>query len=336
MSRPLRIEYKKALYHVMNRGNQHQDVFLKKIDCETFLQRLEYFAELFHVEVYCYCLMTNHFHLLLRTNEANLGRFMQSFLTSFTIILNQRNNKSGHLFQGRYKAHLVEDRKYLSILSRYIHLNPVRMKKYENLSIEEKRNILINYKWSSYTAHIGVKLSPRFIDTSLVLSTWGKNKTDKMKNYCKYIDQGLFKKLDNPFEQAQHKQIIGSEIFAEKILREKILNKPIKDVREERALIHFKQSMPPGKIIKAVGKYFNVKEKGILLRRGLPRLARSLAIYLCCQYCTNHTSLTNIGKIFNISLSGLTRSRDRIKDQKQQNMELAETIKRIEKSIAEV
>ena len=160
---------------------------------------------------------------------------------------------------------------------------------------------------------------------------WGENKTDQIKNYCKYVARGLFKKLDNPFDQAQHQQIIGSEFFAEKILRERILNKPVKDKREERVLIHFKQSMPPGKIIKVVSKYFNINEKDILLRRGRPSSVRGLAIYLCCKYCTSHTPLTDIAKIFNISISGLIRSRDRVKNK---NKEIIEIIKKIEKSIA--
>ena len=96
MSRPLRIEFPGALYHVMNRGNQKQDVFRKKADCETFIEKLEYFSELFDIEIYCYVLMNNHFHLLLKTNEANLGRFMQSFLTSFTLTLNKRH-RWGHI-----------------------------------------------------------------------------------------------------------------------------------------------------------------------------------------------------------------------------------------------
>ena len=96
------------------------------------------------MDIYCYVLMNNHFHLLPRTKEANLGRFMQSFLTSFTVTLNRRNRKSGHLFQGRYKAQLVENHGYISKLSRYIHLNPVRVNKYKESSVEEKRNVLLN------------------------------------------------------------------------------------------------------------------------------------------------------------------------------------------------
>ena len=170
------------------------------------------------------CLMTNHFHLLLKTNEANLGRFMQSFLTSFTITLNRRNNKSGHLFQGRYKAHLVENQKYISELSRYIHLNPIRIKKYENASVATKKNILVNYSWSSFPEYLGLRESSVFLNTAIVLSTWGKLIPEKIDNYRQYVEAGLYENVNNPFELAQRQQIIGTESFAEKILRERIFN----------------------------------------------------------------------------------------------------------------
>jgi len=115
-------------------------VFKSKRDSETFLEKLKHFAELFEVEINCYCLMENHFHILLKTRKANLGRFMQSVLTSFTVTVNRRNRKSGHIFQGRYKAHLVENHQYLSALSRYVHLNPVRVEKYKSATLEDKRN----------------------------------------------------------------------------------------------------------------------------------------------------------------------------------------------------
>jgi putative transposase len=336
MSRPLRIEYPGALYHVVNRGNQRQDVFKSQRDCETFLKKLEHFAELFEVKVYCYCLMTNHFHLLLKTREANLGRFMQSFLTSFTVTVNRRNKKSGHIFQGRYKAHLVENRKYLSVLSRYIHLNPVRVKNYKNASLSEKKSIIQNYSWSSYTAHIGLEKSLKFLDINPVLSSWGKRKEDRMKSYREYVEDGLYKDIENPFELAIRQQVIGSESFAEKVTREKILNTEIKDKREQRALVHFQKSMSPEKVISCVAGYFEVSEKEILSRKGGQRVSRKLAMYLCCNYCTSHTTLTEIGKLFGVTLSGLTRTRDRVTQLLAKDKGIKKYIIEIKKSIAEV
>lgn len=336
MSRPLRIEYPGALYHVVNRGNQRQDVFKTKRDCETFLDKLEHFAELFEVEVYCYCLMTNHFHLLLKTNEANLGRFMQSFLTSFTVTVNRRNRKSGHLFQGRYKAHLVENRKYLSVLSRYIHLNPIRIRKYKTATVEEKRNILLNYTWSSYSACIGLKKRDKFLKIYPVLSTWGSKKAEKMSNYRNYVEDGLYKDIDDPFELAIRQQIIGSDSFAEKIIREKILKTEVKDKREQRALVNFQNSFSPETVIKTVAEYFKLEESHILSRKGGQRVARKLAMYACCCYCTSNTSLTDIGKLFGVTLSGLTRTRDRVAESIDKDKELKKCFADFKKSIAEV
>ena len=313
MARPLRIEYPGAMYHVMNRGNQRQDVFRKKANCETFVKKLEYFAELFNIEIYCYVLMNNHFHLLLRTKEANLGRFMQSFLTSFTVTLNRRNQKSGHLFQGRYKAQLVESQEYISKLSRYIHLNPVRINKYKDTAIEEKRNILRNYTWSSFASHIGLKEPEDFLDIKTVLSTWGSNNIIRMKNYRAYVEEGLYKDIDNPFELAIRQQIIGSETFAERITRTKILKRKVKDRREESTLCAFQQSLNPDDIVNAIAEYFEISRESILQRRSKEKMPRQIAMYLCAVYCCSRVSMSDLGKLFSVSLSGITIARDRIK-----------------------
>ena len=126
MARPLRIEYGGAHYHVMNRGNARQRVFRCDGDHELLLDKLGSAVEAFRVSLLAYCLMPNHFHLYLATPEGNLSRFMQSFLTAFTVNLNRRRHSSGHIFQGRFKAVLVEDEAYGQELARYVHLNPVR------------------------------------------------------------------------------------------------------------------------------------------------------------------------------------------------------------------
>ena len=110
MARPLRIEYKGACYHVMNRGNQRARVFHSRKHYTLFLEKLAHFCEPFDVTVHSYCCMPNHFHLLLTTREANLSRFMQSFLTSFTLSLNRMRSTTGHVFLGRFKAELLKRR----------------------------------------------------------------------------------------------------------------------------------------------------------------------------------------------------------------------------------
>ena len=114
MPRPLRIEYSGASYHVINRGNRRDQVFFSDSDYLLYIEKLEEYATLYDVIVYSYCLMPNHYHLFLKTRLANLGKFMQSFNTSFTLTMNSKHNKSGHLFQGRYKAQLIETELYKS------------------------------------------------------------------------------------------------------------------------------------------------------------------------------------------------------------------------------
>lgn len=118
MARPLRIGNPGAHYHVTNRGNQRAAVFHRKADYELFLQKLGRFAGLFRARVFCYCCLGNHFHLYVRTEEANLSRFVQSLLTSFTVSLNRARRRRSHVFQGRFKAQLVEEEAYHAELSR--------------------------------------------------------------------------------------------------------------------------------------------------------------------------------------------------------------------------
>ncbi len=278
--------------------------------------------------------MNNHFHLLLRTEEANLGRFMQSFLTSFTVTLNRRNRKSGHLFQGRYKAQLVESEEYISKLSRYIHLNPIRVKKHAKLSVEEKRNVLLNYPWSSFSAHIGLKPPGNFLDIEPVLTTWGSNSVARMKNYRKYVEDGLYKDIDNPFELAIRQQIIGSETFADRITRTEILKRKVKDRREESALRAFQQSLRPGDFINAVAAYFKISREDILRRRSKAKVPRQIAMYLCAIYCASRVSMGDLGNLFSVSLSGITIARDRVKRKIAQgaDKELIKAVNDIKKS----
>jgi putative transposase len=125
MARPLRVEYGGAIYHITVRGNARQKIFRGDLDRRTLLKRLSLSVRSYGVRVFLYCLMDNHFHLVLETPRANLGRFMQSVLTGYTVSYNLRHRRCGHLFQGRYGARLVAGDDYLLKLSRYVHLNPV-------------------------------------------------------------------------------------------------------------------------------------------------------------------------------------------------------------------
>src|SRR5574337_642929 len=139
MARPLRIQYEDALYHVTCRGNERKAIFRDDHDKNVFLELLNDGIETYHIILYCYVLMDNHFHLLLETPLANLSEFMRWFNITYTSHYNRRHKRIGHLYQGRYKSILVEKKSYLHIVSRYIHLNPVKTKQVGKLPLSEKK-----------------------------------------------------------------------------------------------------------------------------------------------------------------------------------------------------
>lgn len=126
MARPLRIMYAGAFYHVTARGNERKKIFLSHIDYEKFLSYLTDAIHKYGVALHAFVLMANHYHLIVETPKANLSAFMHVLNSAYTTYFNLKRRRSGHLFQGRYKALLVDKDHYLLELSRYIHLNPVR------------------------------------------------------------------------------------------------------------------------------------------------------------------------------------------------------------------
>ena len=167
MARPLRVEYPGAYYHIINRGNAGEKIFKNKRDKEKFLEYLALAVERFSIVVHIYCLMDNHYHLLLQTQEANLSKSIQWLNVSYATYFNKKRQRNGHLFQGRFKAILVDADNYLVQLSRYIHLNPVQAK------IVASQD---EFLWSSYSAFIGNKMCPAWLKPVSSSLSLGKEK----------------------------------------------------------------------------------------------------------------------------------------------------------------
>ncbi len=173
MARPLRLQYPGAVYHVTCRGNEQKDIFRDNGDRKRFLQYLTQSLSIYTVELYGYILMSNHFHFLLETPLGNLGEFMRHFNISYTGYFNRRHRRVGHLYQGRYKSILVDKDAYLSILSRYIHLNPVRIRSLAKGSLREKVHYLNHYPWSSLRGYLERRRREPFIEYGVVLGEYG-------------------------------------------------------------------------------------------------------------------------------------------------------------------
>jgi len=155
MSRPLRIQYENAYYHVTCRGNARQKIFGRDDDRSVFLDLLNRSRQIYQIEVLAYVLMRNHVHLVVKTPLGNLKEFMRHFNISYTSYFNRRYKRVGHLYQGRYKAFLIDADFYLQEVTRYVHLNPVRVQTKGDLGIKEKKRYLGRYPWSSYPYYVG-------------------------------------------------------------------------------------------------------------------------------------------------------------------------------------
>jgi REP element-mobilizing transposase RayT len=180
MSRPLRIEYENAYYHVMNRGRGRQQIFRDKAYYEAFLTCLKEAHVRFGIQVHAYCLMGNHYHLLLSTPRGNLSRAMRHVNGVFTQRHNRLLKTDGPLFRGRYKAILVDASSYLLQLSRYIHRNPIDIHR-------SKLHKLEDYQWSSYPAYIGKTAPPDWLIQEVIYGELGA--TRYKAAYRNYVDQ---------------------------------------------------------------------------------------------------------------------------------------------------
>ena len=151
---PPRVDHADSIHHLTSRGNASVDVFFSDAGRERFLERLRDNLETYNVVLYAYALMDNHFHLLVKTPDANLSRFAQRLKTAYALYLRYRRKKPGHMFQGRFHAKLVEGATCLARVSRYIHLNPMRTRAAMRLSESERLARLHSCRWSSFAGYL--------------------------------------------------------------------------------------------------------------------------------------------------------------------------------------
>ena len=181
MARPVRIEFPGALYHITSRGDGREDIYLDDDDRLDFIEVLEQVCFRFNWVCHSYCLMTNHYHLLIETPEGNLSQGMRQLNGVYMQNFNRHHSRVGHVFQGRYKAILVEKEAYLLELCRYIVLNPVRAE------MVHKAN---DWPWSSYHSTIGNKPRPEWLGVDWILSHFSDNKGKAVKAYRDFVAAG--------------------------------------------------------------------------------------------------------------------------------------------------
>jgi len=219
MARHLRVQFPGAIYHVTCRmiGDgrlEHSRLFVDDEDRKRFLDQLAERVEQYHIRLYLYCQMVNHFHVVYETPEGNGSKFMQSLLTAYTVYYNLRHRRHGHLLDGRYKAKLVEGDEYLLALSRYVHLNPVRVSPIKDQPIEERIKILREYPWSSYRGYIGKTQALKFVEYRPILAQVSGPERHWAGSYRRFVEAGLAED-DADFELALKRspRSIGSDGF---------------------------------------------------------------------------------------------------------------------------
>lgn len=207
MARPLRIEFPGALYHVTSRGNERRPIVSSIRDRLAFLHFLAIAAKRFNWSVTAWVLMTNHFHLVIQTYEANLSRGMHWLNSAYAGWYNHVHKRSGHLYQGRFKSFLIEKETYLAEVLRYVVLNPVRAKMVERPE---------DYRWSSYRATAGLDETPEWLDVDSALSMFGSDRETSEANYREFV----LAKIDGEdclWDRAINGIYLGTERWAKKM-----------------------------------------------------------------------------------------------------------------------
>ena len=206
MARPLRIEFPGAFYHVTSRGNAQQPVFDDTQDRYAFLDALGEAVARFGWRGHAYCLMGNHYHLVLETPDANLARGMRQVNGVYTQRFNRRPGRSGHLFEGRYKAILVDRDGYLLELCRYVVLNPVRAGAVRSVG---------QYTWSSYRATLGRIAKPDFLAVDWLLEQFAADRATAQEAYRRFVREGL--RAPSPWEALRGQILLGGDRFVERL-----------------------------------------------------------------------------------------------------------------------
>jgi REP element-mobilizing transposase RayT len=219
MSRPLRLEFPGALYHITSRGNRMEPIYEDDEDRQQFLLLMDEVGNSYNWVCHAYCLMTNHYHLLIETPDANLSRGMRQLNGVYTQNFNRRHDRVGHVFQGRYKAILVEKQSYLLELARYIVLNPVRTQIVKSA---------YDWPWSSYRATAGLTASRDCLHTDWILAGFGKRKQQAIDAYRQFITEG--KGQPSPWHELKSQVYLGSETFIDKVLDHIDNNKELDEI----------------------------------------------------------------------------------------------------------
>lgn len=272
MARPLRIEFVGALYHVSSRGNARGDIYESDEDRMKFLSLLENACQRYDWYCHAYCLMSNHYHLLIETNSPSLSKGMKYLNGTYTQYFNRQNRRVGHVYQGRFKAILVQKETYLLELARYIVLNPVRARMVRSAK---------DWPWSSYRATAGLVNSEPCLTVDWILSMFSKTRRLAQQRYLEFVEQG--NNQPSPWEYLINQIYLGTDDFVEDMQCKLNPEQSLQDI--------------PRKQKKSPPKPLSYYEKQCENRREAMFRA----------YSSGHYTLSEVGEWFGVSYATVSR-----------------------------
>lgn len=290
MSRPLRIEYPGAWYHVMNRGRARQKVFLDDDDRKDFLTLLSETVQMWSIHVHAFCLLDNHYHLLIHTPRGNLSRSMRHANGIYTQHFNRKHGRDGSLFRGRFKAILIDADSYLLEVVRYIHLNPVKAKLVKDPHA---------YLWTSHRTYLERRPSLNWLNRDEVFGRFGARWDQAVDRYTEFIHEGIPSHIEGFYAERKAPVILGGQRFKAWV-RAQFSEKGRADYEISQAKV---SPLRPeaGQVIDAVKRSYRVGTAMLTrVRRGQWNEPRDVAIYLCRKQCG--LSLKEIGAELGITV----------------------------------
>lgn len=291
MSRPLRLQYPGAVYHVTARGNTRQAIVRDDNDRHRFVATVASMVEQYQVVCHAWVLMNNHYHLLLETPQANLSQALRHLNGVYTQAFNRRHRRAGHLFQGRYRAIIVEKEAYLLELCRYVVLNPVRAK-----IVRQPRA----WRWSSYRATADVEEAPPWLTVDWILEQFGRTRGRAHREYVQFVAEGP-RQERSLWEQVQGQIYLGSEDFLQQVQE-----RAGTETRVEIPLVQQRPGRPTlATIVGHVARGYGQSEAEVRQRTRRPSEARQVALYAARRLAGS--DLQTIGRYFGLSYPAVSR-----------------------------
>lgn len=331
MPRMLRKTFAGAKYHVTVRGNGRQKIFWSADDCERFLKQMRHALEFDGVVLYCYVLMQNHFHLLCATPYGNIQRFMQRLNTSYSMYFRYKHEKPGHCLQGRYKAKLVEGDEYLIRLTRYIHLNPVKVEETGDWTFEQKWRYLMNYRWSSLLGYMLSRFKQEMVDYKLLWLMMRSTERENRAAYRQYMRRTISDNDELMREALEASAYaVGDEEFVKRI-EEELREMPLDKEKAKDVNLPQNRIIPLEEIEKQVSNEFGINVADLHVHGNRSGVAKAVVLELACQL--GQKTNRDVGKYFGISGHGVGKQRERLRGRLEANPNLQRRIDRSMKAL---